>query len=92
MGLPKTKKGYDSIWVIVDRLMKIAHFLPIRTTYIASQYAQLFLDCIVPLHRVPVSIISDRGSQFISHFWQSFQEVMGTQLYFSTTFHQQMDG
>ena len=61
VGLPKTKKGYDSIWVIVDCLTKIAHFLPVRTTYTALQYAQLFLDRIVPLHGVLVSIISDKG-------------------------------
>ena len=92
VGLPKTNKGYDSIWVIVDRLTKTAHFLPVRTSYTAPQYARLFLDRIVPLHGVPVSIISDRGSQFTSHFWQSFQEAMGTQLYFSTAFHPQTDG
>ena len=92
VGLPKTRKGYDSIWVIVDHLTKKSHFLPVRTTYTASQYAQLFLNKIIPLHGVPTSIISDRGSQFTSHFWRSFQEVMGTQLYFSSAFHPQTDG
>ena len=57
--LPKTLKGYDSIWVIVDRLTKSTHFLLVKTTYFASLYAQLYLDRIVPLHGVPLSIISD---------------------------------
>ena len=92
IGLPKTPKGHDSIWVIVDRLTKSAHFLPVKTTYTAAQYAKLFLDEIVSLHGVPISIISDRGTQFTSRFWQSFQEALGTQLKFSTAFHPQTDG
>src|SRR5262249_51082751 len=76
VGLPRTQKGCDSIWVIVDRLTKSAHFLPVKTTYSAAQYAQIYLNEIIPLHGIPVSIISDRGPQFTSRFWQKLQEVL----------------
>ena len=92
VGLPWTQKGYDSIWVVVDRLTKSAHFIPVKTTYSIAQYAQLYIDDIVSLHGVPVSIISDRGSQFTSKFWQLLQKALGTQLHFSTAFHPQTDG
>ena len=92
IGLPRSTKGYDSIWVIVDRLTKSVHFLPVRTTYTTAQYAKIFLDRIVSLHGVPISIVSDRGTQFTSKFWESFQRALGTQLRFSTAFHPQTDG
>ena len=66
VGLPKTSKGYDSIWVIVDRLTKSAHFLPVKIIFTAKQYAQLYMDRIVSLHGIPKTIISDRGTQFIA--------------------------
>ncbi|CAJ2662068.1 unnamed protein product [Trifolium pratense] len=91
-GLPRTQKGYDSVWVIIDRLTKSAHFLPVKTTYTASQYAKLYLEEIVSLHGVPVSIISDRGAQFTAQFWKSFQSALGTCLNLSTAFHPQTDG
>jgi transposase InsO family protein len=91
-GLPRTQKGYDSVWVIIDRLTKSAHFLPVKTTYTASQYAKLYLEEIVSLHGVPMSIISDRGAQFTAQFWKSFQAALGTRLNLSTTFHPQTDG
>ena len=75
--LPRTAKGFESIWMIVDRLTKIAHFLPVRMTYIAAQYARLYLDRIVPMHGVPISIVSNRGTQFTSWFWRSFQKALG---------------
>ena len=68
IGLPNTSKGYDSIWVIVDRLTKIAHFLPVKISYTVKQYAQLYMDRIVSLHGIPKTIISDRGAQFIARF------------------------
>ena len=92
VGLPKTQKGHDSIWVIVDRLTKSAHFLAVKTTYTVAQYAQMYLDSIVALHGVPVSIVSDRRPQFTSRFWQKLQEALGTKLDFSTAFHPQTDG
>ena len=61
-GLPRKAKGFDSIWVIVDRLTKTAHFLPVRMTYTAAQYARLYLDRIVPMHGVPTSTVSNRGT------------------------------
>ena len=68
VGLPRTYKGYNSIWVIVDRLTKSTHFLPVNSTYSARKYAELYLDRIVTLHGVPLTIVSDRGSVFISRF------------------------
>ncbi|WMV49423.1 hypothetical protein MTR67_042808 [Solanum verrucosum] len=91
-GLPRTLKGYDSIWVIVDRLTKSAYFLPVKTTYNGARYAQIYIDEIVRLHGVPISIISDGGSQFTSHFWKAFQGALGTQVELSTAFHPQIDG
>ena len=70
VGLPRTQRGYDSIWVIVDRLTKSVHFLPVKTTNLVAQYAQLYIKHIVSLHGVPVSIVSNRGIQFTSRFWQ----------------------
>jgi hypothetical protein len=65
-GLPHTSKGYDSIWVIVDRLTKVAHFIPVKTTYSGAKLAELYMARIVCLHGVPKKIVSDRGSQFTS--------------------------
>ena len=70
MGLPRTSKGYNSIWVIMDRLTKSAHFLPVDTRYLAKKYAKLYFHRIVTLHGVPPIIISDRGSVFVSRFWE----------------------
>ncbi|KAJ0855331.1 putative nucleotidyltransferase, Ribonuclease H [Helianthus annuus] len=75
--LPKTRKGNDTIWVIVDRLTKSAHFLPIKETYSSDMLAQLYVDKIVALHGISVSIISDRDTRYTSHFWKSFQQIFG---------------
>src|SRR5262249_25627994 len=91
-GLPRTSTGFDSIWVIVDRLTKSAHFLPVKTTYSVAKYAKLYIERIVCLHGLPVSIVSDRGPQFTSRFWKKLQEGLGTRLDFSTAFHPQTDG
>ncbi|KAI3758645.1 hypothetical protein L6452_06213 [Arctium lappa] len=90
--LPRTRKGHDAIWVIVDRLTKSAHFLPIRGDYKMERLAQMYIDEIVSRHGVPVSIISDRDSRFTSRFWQSLQKALGTRLDLSTTYHPQTDG
>jgi hypothetical protein len=74
--LPHTLKGYDSIWVIVDRLTKVAHFIPVNTTYKGSQLAELYMARIVCLHGVPKKIVFYRGSQFTSRFWKSLHENM----------------
>jgi len=69
VGLPRTKDGYDSIWVIVDHLTKVAHFIPVKTTYTGARLAELYISRIVCLHGVPKKIVSDRGTQFTSRFW-----------------------
>jgi hypothetical protein len=86
-GLPKTKSGYDSIWVVVDHFTKVAHFIPVKTTYTSAKLAHIYMKRIVCLHGVPKSIVSDRGTQFTSHFWKQLHESLGTRLEFSTTFH-----
>jgi hypothetical protein len=68
VGLPRTQKGNDSIWVVVDRLTKVAHFLPVKTNYIVSRLAELYADNILKLHGAPRSIVSDRGPQFTAQF------------------------
>ncbi|GJT65399.1 putative reverse transcriptase domain-containing protein [Tanacetum coccineum] len=87
----ETPSGYDSIWVIVDRLTKSAHFLPIKKTDNIEKLAQLYLKEIVCKHGVPTSIISDRDSLFTSRFWKSLQEAMRTQLDMSTAYHPETD-
>ena len=71
--------GYDSIWLAVDRLTKSAHFIPVRVKYTTEKLAELYISQIVRLHGVPISIISDRGSLFTSHFWKELQHGLGTQ-------------
>ena len=91
-GLPRTKNNHDSIWVIVDRLTKSAHFIPVLTTYSMDRLAELYTQNVVRLHGVPSSIISDRDRRFTSKFWKSLQEALGTRLKFSSAFHPQTDG
>jgi hypothetical protein len=92
IGLPNTSLRHDSIWVIVDRLTKTAHFLPVHTTYNAKKYAEIYLDQIVRLHGVPKTIISDRGAPFIARFWEQLQHALGTKLIRSSAYHPQTDG
>ncbi|KAL0537615.1 hypothetical protein IC582_026598 [Cucumis melo] len=91
-GLPRTLRGFTVIWVVVERLTKSAHFVPGKSTYTASKWAQLYMSEIVRLHGVPVSIVSDRDARFTSKFWKGLQTAMGTRLDFSTAFHPQTDG
>ncbi|GJW43907.1 putative reverse transcriptase domain-containing protein [Tanacetum coccineum] len=83
--LPKSSHGFDTIWVIVDRLTKSAHFLPIRENDPLDKLARLYLNRIVARHGIPVSIICDRDGRFTSNFWKSFQKALGTDLSMSTT-------
>ncbi|WRX21060.1 Integrase [Theobroma cacao] len=92
LGLPRTQRGNDAIWVIVDRLTKSTHFLTIHSTYSIEKLAQLYIDEIVRLHRVPISIVSDRDPRFTSRLRPKFQEALRTKLKFSTTFSPQTDG
>jgi hypothetical protein len=89
VGLPKTSKGYDSIWVIVDRLTKLAHFLPVKTTYSVKTYAKLYIARILSLHGVPKIIVSEKGSQFVSRFWKELHNSLGTKLIHSSAYHPQ---
>jgi hypothetical protein len=91
-SLPRTRTGYDSIWVVVDRLTKAAHFIPFKTTYNSVVLAKLYMARIVCLHCVPKKIVSDRGTQFTSHFLQQLHEALGTHLKFSSAYHPQTDG
>ncbi|GJZ58886.1 hypothetical protein Tco_0614702 [Tanacetum coccineum] len=84
--------GYDSIWVIVDRLTKSAHFLPMKETDSTEKLTRLYMKEIVARHGIPVSIISDRDSHFTSRVWQSLHKALGTQLDLSTAYHPQTDG
>ncbi|KAL0534336.1 hypothetical protein IC582_028626 [Cucumis melo] len=91
-GLPRTLRGFTVIWVVVDRLTKSTHFVPGKSIYTASKWAQLYMYEIVRLHGVPVSIVSDRDARFTSKFWKGLQTAMGTRLDFCTAFHPQTDG
>ncbi|KAD5960654.1 hypothetical protein E3N88_12126 [Mikania micrantha] len=90
--LPRTPRGYDSIWVIVDQLTKSAHFLPIREDYKMEKLTTLYINEIIARHGTPTSIISDRDSHFTSRFWQTLQKALGTRVNLSTTYHPQADG
>ncbi|TYK31664.1 pol protein [Cucumis melo var. makuwa] len=90
--LPRTLRGFTVIWVVVDRLTKLAHFIPRKSTYTASKWAQLYMSEIARLHGVPVSIVSNRDARFVSKFWKGLQATMNTRLDFSTAFHPQIDG
>ena len=92
VGLPWTPRGMDSIRVVVDKLTKSAHFLPVRTTFDAYRLAPIYVDEIIRLHRVPVSIVLDRDPKFVSRLWKILQRAMGTELRFSTAFHPHTDG
>nr|GEY12806.1 DNA/RNA polymerases superfamily protein [Tanacetum cinerariifolium] len=90
--LPRTQRRHDAIWVVVDRLTKSAHFLPIRKDYSVSKLAETFQQEIVRLHGTPSAIVSDRDPCFTSRFWKGLQKAWGTRLKFSTAFHPQTDG
>ncbi|GJT52146.1 putative reverse transcriptase domain-containing protein [Tanacetum coccineum] len=90
--LPKTSTGQDTIWVIVDRLMKSAHFLPIKETDSMEKLTRQYLKEVASRHGVPILIISDRDNKITSHFWQSLNKALGTQLDMSTAYHPQTDG
>jgi transposase InsO family protein len=80
------------MWDIVDRLTKVAHFIPVKTTYSSAKLAELYMSRIVCLHGVPKKIVSDRGSQFTSKVWEKLHETMDTKLNFSSAYHLQTDG
>ena len=92
VGLPRTQRGSDAIWVVVDRLTKSAHFIPMRVRDSVDHLADLYIRDVVRLHGVPVTIVSDRDPRFTARLWQSLQSALGTKLTFSTAYHPQTDG
>ena len=90
-GLSVTKRSSDGIWVIVDRLTKLAHFFPVSMRVGFNILVKLYVDRIVSLDGVPASIVSDGDPHFTSHFWESLQQALGTKLSFSTAYHPQTD-
>nr|GEW64738.1 putative reverse transcriptase domain-containing protein [Tanacetum cinerariifolium] len=90
--LQKSSQGFDTIWVIVDRLTKSAHFLPIRENDPLKKLARLYLNRIVARHKIPVLIICDHDGTFKSNYWRSFQKALGTDISMSTTYHPEIDG
>jgi hypothetical protein len=92
MGLPMMTRKFDLIWLIVDRLSKSAHFIPVNTNFKVQRYAEIYIARVLCLHRVPKMIISDRGSQFVARFWEQLHASLGTCLIHSSAYHPQTDG
>ena len=91
-GLPKSLRGNDAVWVIIDRLTNSTYFLPIRTTFTLNKLASLYVKEVFRLHGVPVSIVLDRDTLFTSKFWRSLRNALESQQNFSIAFHPQTDG
>jgi hypothetical protein len=91
-GLPRTSKQHDSILVVVDKLTKAAHFIPLKTTHRATDVADIFLKEVARLHRIPKTIVSDRDPKFTSNFWKGLFKGFGTNMNFSTAHHPESDG
>jgi hypothetical protein len=92
VGLPKTAKGFDSIWVIIDRLTKTAHFLPVKVKYPVVASAEHYIARILSLHGVPKTIVSNRGPQFVFKFWEELHKSLGTKLLHNSAYHPQTSG
>ena len=87
IGIPRTRASNDAIWIIVYRLTKAAHFLPISEKYTLERLVTMYMNEVVSKHGVPMSIVSDRDARFTSRFWQAFQKYFGTKLNLSTVYH-----
>jgi hypothetical protein len=92
VGLPRASREYNPIWVIMERLTKLAQFIPVAMTYRVGQYAELYISHIVCYHGMLKTIISDRGSIFVARFWEQLHECLGTHLIRSSAYHPQIDG
>jgi transposase InsO family protein len=92
VGLPLTSHKFTSIWVIIDRLTKSAHFIPVHTFYRAEKYAKLYVSFILYMHGVPKTIISDQGPQFVTRFWEQLHDSLGMRLIHSSAYPPQTDG
>ena len=87
VGLPRTPKGFDPVWVIMERLTKSAYFIPINIRYSLERLTSLYVSQIVRLHSVPSSIVSNRDPSFTSRFWESLHKALGTKLRLSSVYH-----
>ena len=92
MGLPKTKQGFDSVFFIVEKFSKMAHFVPWKSTYDASHIAHIFFKELVIIHGLPQIIVSNRDVKFQGHFWRTLFKKLGTNLTYSLAYHPQKDG
>ena len=92
LGLPRTQRGRDLIYVVVNRFYKMAHFITCKKTNDATNIANIFFSEIVKLHGFPLSIVSDIDTKFVGIFWRTLWKKLGTNIIFSSSYHPQTHG
>jgi hypothetical protein len=92
LGIPRMQRGFDSIFVVVDRFLNMAHLIPCQKTSDATHVENVFFKEVVRLHSLPRSIVLDRDTKFVGHFWRKLWKKLGTDLSFSSSYHPQIDG